>query len=79
MDTHQGSTQIRVELLWGLYSVSQVSSDATEASNALHKAIAIATELEHAPDVPPEMPGTVTFLQDALDKLNKQPAAAKPN
>jgi tetratricopeptide (TPR) repeat protein len=71
IDTHHGSTQIRVELLWGLYSVSQVSGDATEARDALRKAIAIATELEREPDVPPEMPGAVTFLQDALAKLPK--------
>jgi tetratricopeptide (TPR) repeat protein len=71
IDTHHGGTQIRVELLWGLYSVSQVSGDATEARNALRKAIAIATELEREPDVPPEMPGAVTFLQEALAKLPK--------
>ena len=69
IDTHHGSIPIRVELIWGLYSVSQVSGDATEARDALSKAIAIATELEREPDVPPEMPGAVTFLQGALAKL----------
>jgi tetratricopeptide (TPR) repeat protein len=69
VDAHHGTTQIRVELLWGLYSVSQVSDNATEAKDALQKAISIATELERAPDAPPQMPGTVTFLQDALAKL----------
>jgi hypothetical protein len=68
-----------LELVWDLYYVSLISSDATEARDDLLKSIAIATELEHAPDAPPTMPGIITLLQDALAKLSKQPTPPKPN
>jgi hypothetical protein len=79
IETHHGTPQIRLELVWDLYYVSLISSDATEARDDLLKSIAIATELEHAPDAPPTMPGIITLLQDALAKLSKQPTPPKPN
>jgi len=79
VDTHHGTPQIRLELVWDLYYLSQISSDAAEARDVLHKAIAIATELENASDAPAGMPGVITYFEDALAKLSKQPTPSKPN
>jgi len=73
VDTHHDTPQIRVKLLWGLYALSQMSADATEARDDLSKSLAIATELDRKHADPDEMTGVVTFLQDALAKLTKQP------
>ena len=69
VDTHHGSPHIRVQLLWGLYSVSQVSDNSTEARDALRKSIAIATELDSRHEDPEEMSGVVASLQEAIAKL----------
>jgi hypothetical protein len=79
VDTHHGTPAIRLELVWDLYYMSQISSDATEVREDLQKSIVVATELEQAPDAPPTMPGVVSILQDALTKLPKQPAPPKPH
>jgi hypothetical protein len=79
VDTHHGTPQIRLELVWDLYYVSLISSDAAEARDDLLKSIAVATELQREPDAPPTMPGIVTLLQDALAKLSKQPTPPKPH
>jgi hypothetical protein len=79
VDAHHGTPGIRLELVWDLYYVSQISSDAAEVREDLQKSLAIATELENAADAPPTMPGIVAMLQGALAKLPKQPAPPKPH
>ena len=64
-ETHGGETQVRVDLLWILYNLSQRSNVGTEAKDSLSKALAIATELAHEPGGPDNMPSVVTFLQGA--------------
>jgi len=78
IDTHHGTPQIRVQLLWALYALSLMSDNATEASDALHKSLAIATELDSKHEDPEEMIGVVTFLQDALAKLPKPSTPPNP-
>ena len=62
---HPGETQVRVDLLWVLYNLSQRSNVGTEAKDSLSKALAIATELAHEHGAPDNMPSVVTFLQGA--------------
>jgi hypothetical protein len=71
VDTHHDTPQIRVKLLWGLYSLSQMSNNKTEARDDLSNSLAIATELDREHADPDEMTGVVTYLQDALAKLPK--------
>ena len=78
VDRHHPSSEIRLEIVWQLYYVSQDSSDTTVARDALQKSLAIATELERGKDAPVEMPSVASMLQDALDKLSKQPMPPKP-
>jgi len=75
VDTHHDSPHIRVQLLWGLYSLSQMSDNPTEARDSLRKSLAIATDLDNRHEDSEEMTGVVAFLQGALAKL----PAAKPN
>lgn len=75
VDAHHGTPQIQVQLLWGLYSLSQISDNATEARDDLSKSLAIATELDSHHEDPEEMIGVVQFLQDAAAKMPKLPAA----
>jgi tetratricopeptide (TPR) repeat protein len=79
VDAHRDTPQIRVKLLWDLYSLSQMSDNKTEAMDDLRKSLAIATELDREHAAPDEMTGVVTFLQDALSKQTKQPTPPKPN
>ena len=79
VDRHHGTPQIQVQLLWGLYSLSQMSDNATEARDDLRKSLAIATELDREHAAPEEMTGVVIYLQDALAKLPKQPTPPKPH
>ena len=91
IDTHHGTPQIQVQLIWGLYAVSQMSDNATEARDDLTKSLAIATELDNSHVDPDEMVGVVGFLQGALAKLPtpsapptppappKTPTSPKPN
>ena len=62
---HPGETQVRVDLLWVLYNLSQRSNVGTEAKDSLSKALAIATELAHEHGSPANIPSVVTFLQGA--------------
>jgi hypothetical protein len=64
-DAHRGGSQVSVDLLWILYNLSQRSNVGTEAKDSLSKSLAIATELEHEPGGPDNMPSVVKFLQDA--------------
>jgi tetratricopeptide (TPR) repeat protein len=64
-EAHPGETQVRVDLLWILYNLSQRSNVGTEAKDSLSKALAIATELAHEHGSPDNMPSVVTFLQGA--------------
>ncbi|MGA3344098.1 MAG: hypothetical protein ABSC76_04425 [Terracidiphilus sp.] len=68
VDAHHGTPEIRLVLVWGLYSVSQVSDNKTEARDDLRKSLAIATEMQHEHNASAQIPGVVTFLQDALAK-----------
>jgi tetratricopeptide (TPR) repeat protein len=70
VDTHYGGPHVRVQLLWGLYFVSQVSDNSTEARDALRKSIAIATELDSRHEDPEELTGVVAILQESLAKLH---------
>jgi tetratricopeptide (TPR) repeat protein len=79
VNRHHGTPQIQVQLLWGLYSLSQMSDNATEARDDLRKSLAIATELDREHAAPEEMTGVVIYLQDALAKLPKQPTPPKPH
>jgi hypothetical protein len=69
IDAHHGTPDTQMKLIQGLYSLSQVESDANAARDDLRKAIAIATELEHEPNAPADIAGDVPFLQGALTKL----------
>jgi tetratricopeptide (TPR) repeat protein len=69
VDTHHDTPQIRVKLLWGLYALSLMSDNKTEASDALRKAFAIATDLDSKHEDPEEMTGVVVFLQGEVAKL----------
>ncbi len=71
IDAHHGTPQIQVQLVWGLYALSVMSGNPTEARDDLRKSLAIATELDSKREDPEEMTGVVTFLQDALAKLPK--------
>jgi tetratricopeptide (TPR) repeat protein len=71
VDTHRDTPQIRVKLLWDLYSLSQMSDNKIEAGDDLRKSLAIATELDREHADPDEMTGVVTYLQDAVAKLPK--------
>jgi len=71
VDTHHDTPEIRVKLLWGLYSLSQMSDNKAEAGDDLRKSLAIATELDREHADPDEMTGVVLFLQEALAKLPK--------
>ncbi len=62
---HPGETQVRVDLLWILYNLSQRSNVGTEAKDSLAKSLAIATQLAHEHGAPDNMPAVVTFLQGA--------------
>jgi len=79
VDAHHGTPQVQVQLLWGLYSLSQISDNATEARDDLSKSLAIATALDNHHEDPEEMIGVVQFLQDAVAKLAKQPAPPNPH
>jgi tetratricopeptide (TPR) repeat protein len=79
VDAHHDTPQIRVKLLRDLYSLSQMSDNKTEAGDDLRKSLAIAIELDREHAAPDEMIGVVTFLQDALSKLTKQPTPSKPH
>ena len=88
IDKHHGTPQISVQLIWTLYALSLMSDNTTEASDALHKSLAIATELDSKHEDPEEMTGVVMFLQGALAKLPKPstpptppkpPTSSKPN
>jgi tetratricopeptide (TPR) repeat protein len=70
IDTHHGTPHIRVQLLWGLYALSLVSDNATEARDDLRKSLAIATELDSQHEASDEMTGVAAFLQGALAKLH---------
>ena len=70
VDTHHDTPHIRVQLLTGLYYLSQISDNATEARDALRKSLAIATELDSKHEDPEEMNGVVVSLQAALAKLH---------
>ena len=59
-----------MKLLWGLYSLSQMSDNKTEARDDLRKSLAIAIELDREHAAPDEMTGVALFLQDALAKLH---------
>jgi len=63
--SHPGETQVRVDLLWILYNLSQRSNVGTEAKDSLNKALAIATELAQERNGPDNMANVVTFLQGA--------------
>jgi hypothetical protein len=65
IDAHPGETQVRVDLVWVLYNLSQRSNVGTEAKDSLSKALAIATELAREHGSPDNMPSVVTFLQGA--------------
>jgi tetratricopeptide (TPR) repeat protein len=71
VDTHHATPQIRVKLLWDLYSLSLMTDNKTEAMDDLRKSLAIATELDREHADPDEMTGAVTFLQGALAKQPK--------
>jgi hypothetical protein len=71
VDTHHDTPQIRVKLVWDLYSLSQMLDNKTEARDDLTKSLAIATELDREHSDPDEMTGVVTYLRDALAKLPK--------
>jgi tetratricopeptide (TPR) repeat protein len=71
VDTHHDTPQIRVKLIWALYSLSLMAANKTEAADDLRKALDIATELDREHADPDEMTGVVLFLQDALAKLPK--------
>ena len=62
---HPGETQVRVDLVWVLYNLSQRSNVGTEAKDSLTKSLAIATQLAHEHGAPDNMPAVVTFLQGA--------------
>jgi tetratricopeptide (TPR) repeat protein len=91
IDTHHGTPQIQVQLIWALYALSLMSDNATEARDDLTKSLAIATELDNSHADPDEMVGVVGFLQGALAKLPtpsapptppappKPPTSSKPN
>ena len=91
IDTHHGTPQIQVQLIWALYALSLMSDNATEARDDLTKSLAIATELDNSHADPDEMVGVVGFLQGALAKLPtpsapptppappKTPTSPKPN
>ena len=64
-ETHGGETQVRVDLLWILYNLSQRSNVGTEAKDSLSKALEIATELAREPGSPDNIPSVVKFLQGA--------------
>jgi tetratricopeptide (TPR) repeat protein len=64
-ETHGGETQVRVDLLWILYNLSQRSNVGTEAKDSLTKSLAIAMELAREPGSPDNMPSVVKFLQGA--------------
>ena len=64
-ETHGGETQVKVDLLWVLYNLSQRSNVGTEAKDSLTKSLAIATELAREPGSPDNMPSVVTFLKGA--------------
>ena len=70
VDTHHDTPQIRVKLLWGLYSLNLMSENKTEARDDLRKSLAIATELDREHSDPDEMTGVVTFLQGEVAKLH---------
>ena len=70
VDAHHDTPHIRVQLLTGLYYLSQISDNATEARDALRKSLAIATELDSKHEDPEEMIGVVVSLQAALAKLH---------
>jgi tetratricopeptide (TPR) repeat protein len=73
VDAHRDTPQIRVKLIWALYSLSLMTDNKTEASDDLRKSLAIATELDREHTDPDEMTGVVTYLQDAVAKLPRQP------
>jgi tetratricopeptide (TPR) repeat protein len=82
IDTHHGTPQIQVQLIWALYALSLMSDNATEARDALHKSLAIATELDSKHEDPEEMIGVVGFLQGALAKMptpSTPPTPPKPS
>jgi tetratricopeptide (TPR) repeat protein len=66
--SHPNETQVRVDLLWILYNLSQRSNVGTEAKDSLSKALAIATELAHERDAPDNMPSVIAFLKGAKPK-----------
>jgi hypothetical protein len=70
IDSHHGSPETSVDLIWSLYRLSQRSGDATEARDALRKSLAIAAELDRERTVPEKMTGVVLFLQGELAKLH---------
>jgi hypothetical protein len=70
IDAHHGSPDTQMKLIRGLYSLSQVESDANAAKDDLRKAIVIATELGREPNAPAGSAGMVPFLQGALTKIH---------
>jgi len=78
VDTHRDTPKIRLQLITGLYDLSFMSDNATEARDALHKSLAIATEMDSKHEDPEEMVGVVASLQEALAKLLKQPTPPNP-
>jgi tetratricopeptide (TPR) repeat protein len=78
IDTHHGTPQIQVQLIWALYALSLMSDNATEARDDLTKSLAIATELDNSHVDPDEMVGVVGFLQGALAKLPKPSTPSTP-
>jgi tetratricopeptide (TPR) repeat protein len=73
VEAHRDTPQIRVKLVWALYSLSLMSDNKSEARDDLRKSLDIATELDREHADPDEMTGVVTYLQDAFAKLPKQP------
>jgi tetratricopeptide (TPR) repeat protein len=78
VDTHHDTPKIRMQLIMGLYDLSFMSDNATEARDALRKSLAIATEMDSKHEDPEEMVGVVASLQEALAKLLKQPTPPSP-
>lgn len=70
VDTHRDTPQIRVKLLWDLYSLSQMSDNKSEAKDDMRNALAIATELDREHADPDEMTGVLLFLQGEAAKLH---------
>jgi hypothetical protein len=70
VDAHRGTPSIRLQLVQNLYYLSLFTDDANEKKDALHKALAIATELSRQNEDTEEMNSWIADLQSALAKLH---------